>query len=379
MGGIDTYVMETLHIAGTNGKGSVATYAATILGLNHKTGLYTSPHLVDPTERFVLNGEPIGKLAMSRLVAASQREREGTPFVHWTHAAKQWFEQQGAEYAVIETGLGGRLDTTNIFDSHYQVLTTISFDHTDILGETLGEIASEKAGIIRPDSVVITARQQPEAMRAIDRSVDDNNADLVMFDPINVKDYEPSIDGQKFSFRQDGLDLENVFIQALAPGQVENACIAALAAHEMGISAEEIKEGLRRTILLGRAQIVTPDVVIDGAHNPMAMLELRRVITRNFPGRGVIALFGAMKDKDIAGMARTVNAFANEIYCTQVDSPRALRLPQYKRYFRSGVFIENPLEAAAAAYDRATRNGDLFVVCGSFYLIKPALQAIGVL
>lgn len=371
--------METLHIAGTNGKGSVASYAANIFGLNHKTGLYSSPHLVDPTERFQMNGEPIGKLALSRYVAKSQSEREGFPFVHWTHAAKQWLEDEKAEYAVIETGIGGRLDTTNIFDSRVQAITPVTFDHMNLLGDTLGEIASEKGGIIKPNSVVITAHQQPEAAKAIAEAAEAQNATLVKFDPGAVRDWVSGIEGQSFSFRQDGLDLVNVHINALAPGQIENACIAALAAHHMGMSQDEIVEGLETAQLLARAQLVTPDVVMDGAHNPMAMLELRRVVTRYFRGRGVIALFSALKDKDVAGMARSVNAFANEIYCTQADSPRALRLPQYKRYFRSGVMIEDPEEAAAAAYERAQRNGDLFVVCGSFYIIKPALKALGII
>lgn len=371
--------METLHIAGTNGKGSVASYAANIFGLNHKTGLYSSPHLVDPTERFRMNGQPIGKLALSKYVAKSQAEREGFPFVHWTHAAKQWLQDENAEYAVIETGIGGRLDTTNIFDSRVQAITTICFDHMNLLGDTLGEIAAEKSGIIKPNSVVVTAHQQPEAARAIQDAAAAQRAELIVFDPTNVRDYIGNIEGQSFSFRQGGVDLENIHLSALAPGQIENACVAALAAHQMGMSNEEITEGLQTTQLLGRAQLVTPDVVMDGAHNPMAMLELRRVITRNFRGRGVIALFGALKDKDVAGMARSVNAFANEIYCTQPDSPRALKLPQYERYFRSGVLIEDPVEAAETAYMRAQRNGDLFVVCGSFYIIKPALKALGML
>lgn len=371
--------METLHIAGTNGKGSVASYAANIFGLNHKTGLYSSPHLVDPTERFRMNGQPIGKLALSRYVAKSQSEREGFPFVHWTHAAKQWLSDENAEYAVIETGIGGRLDTTNIFDSRVQAITTITFDHMNLLGDTLGEIAAEKSGIIKPQSIVVSAYQQPEAAKAIEEAAQAKNATLVGFDPGNVRDYVSSIEGQSFSFRQDGVDLQNVQIRALAPGQIENACVAALAAHHMGMSNEEIEIGLRTAELRGRAQVVTPDVVMDGAHNPQAMLELRRVVTRYFRGRGVIALFGALKDKDVAGMARSVNAFANEIYCTQPDSPRALRLPQYHRYFQSGVMIEDPEEAAATAYERAQRNGDLFVVCGTFYIIKPALKALGLI
>lgn len=369
--------MEVLHIAGTNGKGSVAGYAANILGKHHKTGLYSSPHLIDPTERFRMNGEPIGKVALSRYVQRSHQQRQGLPFEHWTHAAKDWLEEEEAEYAVVETGLGGRLDPTTIFDSKVQVITKICYDHMDMLGNTIGEIAAEKGGIIRPDSVVVTARQMPDAARSIANAAAGRNARVIEYDPGGITDYESSLEGQTFSFRQDDLELKNVHISALSPGQVENACLASLAAFHMGISVEDIREGLETTLLKGRAQYIPPDVLLDGAHNPAAMLELRRVISRNFPGRGVVALFGAMKDKDVASMAKSINAFANEIFCTVVDSPRALRLPQYQRYFHSSVLIEDPVEAAEDAYRRARRNGDLFVVCGSFYLIRPALTALG--
>lgn len=371
--------METLHIAGTNGKGSVAAYAANIFGQNHKTGMFTSPHLLDPTERFRMNGQPIGKLALSRYVAKSQQQREGVPFVHWTYAAKQWLEDEKAEYAVIETGIGGRLDMTNIFDSKVQVITSIGFDHTDLLGGTLREIASEKAGIIKPGSAVVTGMQRAEVMQPIVDAVNRTGSRLIMYNPLEVRDSVSGLDGQTFSYAQDGLDLKNVHLRSMAPGQIENACLAALAAHQMGMSPGEIRDGLESAYLPGRVELVTPDVLMDGGHNPAAMLELRRAVTRNFRGRGVIALFAAMKDKDIEGMAKNVDAFANEIYCTEVDSPRALRLPQYRRYFSSGVFIDNPVEAAEAAWDRARRNGDLLVVCGSFYLIKPAMKALGMI
>jgi dihydrofolate synthase/folylpolyglutamate synthase len=395
-------------IAGTNGKGSTAATLASILqAAGFRSGLYTSPHLVRINERIQLDGEPINDAEFSEMFQRVQRaaatlvEKQELPwtpsfFEMMTAMAFEYFASVGAQIAVLEVGMGGRLDATNVVDPCVSVITDIALDHQKFLGDTLAAIAAEKAGIIRPGGVVVTLPQHPEANDVIGNTILQRGARAVSAVPYvpPVSPAAPSAgagDRVRNRYPLAVLDREIAVDSPLAGRhQLRNIALAIAAAVELRsfgftVSAAQIEQGIRQARWPGRLQFIPahagwPDVLLDVAHNPAGAWALRSALSERFPGRRPIFIFGAMRDKAIAEMAEILFPLAERVIATQAggNNPRTAT-PQ--EIAAAGARISVKWEIAATVSDalqavRAVKD-ELVVVTGSIYVVGEAIQILG--
>lgn len=362
--------MKYIHIAGTNGKGSAAEYIyQIIMAAGESVGCFTSPHLVSPTERLRANGLNIDAAELDALLQEVKQKKlavNDSLFAAYTAAALLWFERMGLDYAVLETGLGGRLDPTNTVAPEVSVITSIGYDHMDLLGDTIEKIASEKAGIIKPGVPVVSARQMPEA-EAVIRADAERKRALVYFLP-EIKVLAASLEGQVFEANG-----RQYHIRGIGEMQPEVAALAALAARTMGVGEDAIQAGLAHTVIPCRTQYIPgkPHLLLDGAHNGPAVASLCRTLERYFPSRKKVLLFACMKDKDYADMAAQLAPRFERVIVTNVDAERGADIMVLEELFRrhsSCEAINEPLSAYENAKETARINDSLLVVCGSFYL-----------
>jgi len=344
-----------LHVAGTKGKGSVAALAASALRAGgYRTGFYTSPHLLDFCELAQVDGENIPRAAVAEIVTMLQpvvAQHAGlTTFEITTALAFVHFARQAVDVAVVELGLGGRLDATNVVTPRVSVITSISYDHTQLLGNTLAQIAAEKGGIIKPGVPVVSAPQKPEALQVLERLSAERHAPLT----VAGRDwlYRPGahdLDGQDFEIwsaaEQAQLDdlraqghpvawrPERLSLPLLGRHQVENAAVAygalqALRGQGLPLAAQAIRQGFSAVQWPGRFDIMRrrPYLVLDGAHNRDSAQKLARAVQDYFPGRAVTLIFGASSDKDVSGMLDELLApgvGVRRAILTQAVHPRA--------------------------------------------------------
>lgn len=362
--------MKYVHIAGTNGKGSVTEYIYRILMAAGKcTGCFTSPHLVSPAERMRIDERMVGEQELDALLAEVAQKKlavNDTLFAAYTAAALLWFERQGAEYAVIETGIGGRNDSTNVITPCVSVLTPISYDHMAILGDTLTEIAYDKSGIIKPGVPVISAAQPDEAMAVIQAESRRMNAPLTVTPRVDI--VSASVNGQTFE-----LEGREYAIRAIGCHQPDNAALAVKAAQTLGINDGAIRKGLNAAVLRCRTQYVPgePDILLDGAHNAAAAQALCASLDGHFADRKKVLLFACMKDKDYTPMIRTLAPYFSHVIVTSVGMEReanpTLLCEQFGAY-TSCTVQPDTLAALEQAKAAARHSGAMLVVCGSFYL-----------
>lgn len=368
-----------IHVAGTKGKGSVAALCASALKVaSYKTGLYTSPHLWDYTERIQINGEPISHQQLIELVEkikpAVAKIPKLTTFEITTALGLLAFAENDVSAAVIEVGLGGRLDATNIVTPKVSVITSLSYDHMAVLGNTLAEIAGEKAGIIKQGIPVVSAPQMEEALEVLKRVAKEKNSQLILVgEDVKFQRLTSSLDGQSLSIRDELRDLTlNLQLPLLGAHQIENAAIAYAALETSGIpiSEEAIQHGFAQAKWPARFEVLhrAPPVVIDSAHNRDSARRLRETLDEYFPEVPVILVFCALEDKDIQGMLAELKPRLECVVATQADHPRAPS-PEWiaEQVKQAGI----PVEAAApvaSALERALEisgNQKLVLAAGS--------------
>ncbi len=402
-------------IAGTNGKGSTAATLASILQASGlKTGLYTSPHLVRINERIRINGKEIGDDDFAELhgkidyIAETLVQETELPwhpsfFEMMTAIAFEYFARKQVELAVLEVGMGGRLDATNVVDPQVSVITDISLDHQKFLGNTVGEIAREKVGIIRTGRPVVTLPQQPEANDVIGNSILDFGARAV-----NAVPYVPpvspgsseylvptNVPGRSGFVYRYPLQVMGEQILAETPlvgrHQLRNVALAIATAVELnqqgfgGITARSVESGIRNTQWPGRFQVVParpgwPEIVIDVAHNPAGAWALRSALSERYGDRPLIFVFGAMRDKAISEMTDILFPLAERVIATRPENPRAASTEEIQQAgARTGVeieMVEDVLGAVERA--RALASGDMVVVItGSIYLVGEVMGPVG--
>lgn len=382
-----------LHVAGTKGKGSVSALIASVLqAAGYRTGLYTSPHLSDFSERIQVNGQPIPPQSVVALVELFKPVVASIPEVTWfeytTMLAFLYFAGQGVDAAVIEVGLGGRLDATNIVTPQVAVISSISYDHMAVLGNTLEQIATEKAGIIKPDRPVVMAPQVDEARQAIACIAAERNSPLIQ---VGVDyEYEPisqSLDGQTFQIWPKNRPQESVrlTIPLLGRHQIENAATAYVAlqvlrASGQALSVDAIRDGFAATVWPGRFEILrrTPPFVLDCAHNQDSAHRLRQTLDDHFPGWPVVLVFGASEDKDVAGMFFELLPRVRQVIATQSIHPRAMspaRLVGLARPFGVPVMDVPTVEQALDEALQAAGEAALVLVTGSIFVVAGIREA----
>ncbi len=370
---------KTILIAGSKGKGSTSAMLESILRADgRRTGFYSSPHLVDIRERFRIDGNIVEAELLSKkledilpeALEAGAGQGFRTVFEILTASAFELFAEAGAEIAVIEVGLGGRLDATNVIDPDLTIITPIGLDHTNVLGETYEAIAREKAGILRHGIPLILAIQRPEARKAILLKAESLGAHPI----IDINEHNPlknislSRSGTTFDYSFSGSNFIGLHIPLLGAHQAENAAVAVSAANYLDVGEAAIREGLGAVDWPARMQIVasSPDILIDGAHSPMAferLIEAVRAIWRRPP----VWLFAANRDKDVPGMLELARGFSAGLYLTSFDWPRAMSVEELKSLAPEGIAVHSNEEALALAREAAGPDG-LVVIAGSLYL-----------
>jgi dihydrofolate synthase/folylpolyglutamate synthase len=353
-----------IHVAGTKGKGSTAALAASALqAAGYRTGLYTSPHLQDYAERIQINGRPISHARMVELVEEIKplvakipklTSFEITTALGWLH-----FALEKVDAAVIEVGLGGRLDATNIVTPRVSVITSLSYDHMAVLGDTLALIASEKAGIIKPGIPVVSMPQPDEALEVLQEVSARRHAALtIVGQDVNFKPLEHSLDGQSFAI----LNHKSVILRIplLGAHQVVNAVTAYTALHASGLRLSEaaIRRGFAKVHWPCRFEVVQrePPVVLDSAHNADSASRLRQTLDDYFPSRPVVCLFAILEDKDAAGMLSELRSRLTHVVATQADHPRALDAQKIaSQVANMGIPVE-AVRPAPAALERAIKQ-----------------------
>jgi len=383
----------TVHIAGTNGKGSTAAFIESILrDAGFRTGLNTSPHLERINERIRIDGEEISDelfaivftrihRVIEELLAEGKLRAHPTYFECVTALAFEVFARERVEFGVIEVGLGGRLDATNVVSPVVSVITRIDFDHENFLGHSLAEIAREKAGILKYHVPVVSAPQLPEVQEILRSRAKELNCPLVETE-------------EAFRIEQENLESRCVHAMvtevssgmqfSLAPRlpgrfQLQNALNAAAAARllqarDFRITKENIERGIAATVWPGRLEKLQsqPDIYLDGAHNPGAASELGRFLQENFAGRKVILIYGTMRDKAVDEVTGALFPRVAEVIFTQPNSPRAVsavQLAEMAGHHAAHFTVARDAEAALELALAKARREDAIFITGSLYLV----------
>jgi dihydrofolate synthase / folylpolyglutamate synthase len=384
-------LFQGVHVAGTNGKGSVCAMLASILQASgYRVGLMPKPHLVSYTERIQVDQRPIAEADFASLLTEVQpfiskvAAKLGPPteFEILTSAALYYFARAGIDLLVCEVGLGGRLDSTNVLDLGVEVITNIALDHTQHLGSTLEAIAAEKAGILKPDSLAVTAAQPP-ALGVIEAAARQQRIPLLRLGhEIEVRAIDREWAGIEASVTTPAGTYRDLRVPLLGLHQAENAAVAVAAidglrARGWEVSDGALRDGLARTRWPGRLEVIDrhPILLVDGAHNPAGLERSLEAVRMLAKGRSLVIVFGAMKDKDLPTMLGQLRAMRAPVIFSAIDWHRAAAPADLARQFGEPSDVAGSAkEAINRARQRAGANG-IVLVCGSLYLVGEAITA----
>ena len=375
---------KTILIAGTNGKGSTATMTASILeSAGYKAGLYTSPHLVDVRERIVINGKKIIRNDFNQIIAdiKGKLKKPLTYFELLTAVAFVYFQRQKVDVAVLEVGLGGRLDATNVCRPLVSIITNIAFDHLAYLGNTLESITREKAGIIKQNGICLTAAKQKNVLQVLKNICAERKAKLYRLGAdIKIVKQKNSF----FAYRGLHRKLSGLTITLQGEHQLANAALAVAAVelsdkNGLKIDNDAIRAGLKKAYLDARLEVLQkePFFLLDGAHNPASISALCRALKRDFSYRRLILIFSVLADKDYCRMLKEIAPLAYKIILTKLKTTRA-ELPDnmlkiLEKIGCKAIVTENVGQAIQKAQTLAEKK-DLICATGSFYLAGEVKQ-----
>ena len=381
--------LKIIHLAGTNGKGSTASFLASVLQVaGYKTGLYTSPFIHTMHEEIRVNGTPISDSELERAVAlvrpaAEAMDDHPTTFELKTAIAFCHFLNENCDAVVLETGMGGELDSTNVAAApELCVITPIDMDHMEYLGRTIATIAKAKAGIIKPGRPVVTANQHPDALAVLENTAAEKNAELTRTDLTKLVPGSFSFEGQQFSFGE----LRDLTIGFLGRYQMENAATALTALQKLAkmgwnIPEHAIRTGLANARWPGRFELVKkePAIIVDGGHNAQGALALADNLKRYFPCKKIIFVMGILADKDMEAILKPILPLAKQFFTITPDSPRAMDAADLAEYIAKQSIPATAMDSIAAAIDNAAQLAGLDgVVCyfGSLYSLSDVLNHI---
>jgi dihydrofolate synthase / folylpolyglutamate synthase len=402
-------------IAGTNGKGSTAATLSSILRVaGYNTALYISPHLIRINERIRVNGEAISDAEFGEMHnrverIAQELLRSGklpwhpSFFEMLTVMAFEYFASVGVEIAVLEVGMGGRLDATNVVDPMISVIADIALDHQKYLGNTIADIAREKAGIIRQNGVVVTLPQHPQANDAIGHAILEKNArgvSAVKYVPPVSPGAATYLEGRFLSVpgrNRYPLDVmgEEIAVDSPLTGrhQLRNLALAIATTEELAnfgfkVTPKQVEQGIRQSHWPGRFQVLPPsaathqrEMVLDVAHNPAGAWALRSALSETFPGRELTLVFAAMRDKAIQEMAEILFPIAEQVVVTTVPNPRTATtsdLLQAASRTGTSIYEEQTVGAALQRARQVSQPQAIIVVTGSIFLVGEAMSAMGI-
>lgn len=372
--------IKTVHVAGTNGKGSTSTMLSNMLiASGKKTGLFTSPYVIDFCERIQINGENINKDLLAESVTKVREKIEElnkkdiiiTEFEAITAAAFLVFYEQGCEWAVIEVGLGGRFDATNVLAKpEAVVITSISLDHTKILGETISQIAFEKCGIIKNGTRVVTSlNQTQEAFNVIRKTCEDKGSRLIFTNPKSTQITADTILGTEFVYGG------NTYKTRLTGNhQIENTVNAIECAKVLGINQNAIEKGIENTKMLARMEIINenPLIIRDGGHNEGCANALHDFLIK-YDVKNINMLIGLMADKDVEGYVSKIAPLCKSVATVTPSNPRALNGGELKKitekYCGNVKAIDNSKEGYKYILSN-TEKDETILICGSFYMMS---------
>lgn len=382
--------LKYIHVAGTNGKGSTSSYIAQCLKeAGYKTGLYTSPYLEKFTERIQINGEDIPQDVLGEITsivkeAADKMVENGlehpTTFELVTAVGFEYFKRSNVDFVILEVGLGGRFDSTNVIETSVaSVITTIDYDHMDVLGNKLSEIAYQKAGIIKKNGLVVSYPQKKEAEEVLRNVSKELNAEYIQMQLKNVNIIETTDNGSLFEYEYNGIRMDNIEIGMLGDYQILNAALAITTLITLknkkiiDISIEQIREGLKVTKWKGRLEVLSknPTFLIDGAHNLQGITLLVNAL-KLFSYKRLILGISVLKDKDYSHMIDILVPLASEVIVTETAMPRKLDanlLGQEVRRITPNVHIEKTIEGAVIKSKELADKDDIIIFAGSLYMI----------
>lgn len=386
----------SVHVAGTNGKGSTSSALASILmESGFKVGLFTSPHLVSFTERIRINNTPISEsevIETASRVHASMAGRELTPtfFEFVTAMAFYYFAQNKIDWAVVETGMGGRLDATNVILPQVSIITNIGLEHCEFLGRNISDISFEKAGIIKPEIPVITSSKIPEVVDLLKNIALSRNSEIHIYD----KDFKGtfiSMDDGRTTFDYQGeMNFRNLSVSLPGRYQIYNACMAIRACETLrekgfAISDDSIRSGLMNVNIGGRLEWVSksPPVLVDGAHNPDAARALADSVKTLFPDKKIILITGIMDDKDIKGILRPLVHISEYIILARAKYERSALPEKLYDHIMDFKDISSPVKVASSIYEalelakKLCREDNIILATGSFYTAGEVKEIFG--
>ncbi|MCQ2491782.1 MAG: bifunctional folylpolyglutamate synthase/dihydrofolate synthase [Lachnospiraceae bacterium] len=388
--------LRVIHIAGTNGKGSILAMLESVLSTSgYTTGRYHSPQLFDVREAFQVNTQWISEedlLAQVEKVKEAARNIEEAGFPHPTSfevetaIAFSYFCEKKVDVVLLETGMGGRLDATNIIKKPLvEILASISMDHMQFLGDTLEAIATEKAGIIKEGTDVVLYPSGDTVYKVVEKEAKEKNARLTMANAEGIHILSSDLSGQSFSYRTaDGHYYSKITIPLLGEHQIYNA-ITVIEVLEhlkkyfcMGVF--EIEEGLRRTYWPGRLEVIGhhPVMIRDGAHNEDAALRLADFMEKNFTNKRIFYIMGVLKDKEYDKILRTMSPYCNDFYAVESDSPRALKkelLAEAAAPYYENVFVVGSVEETIKTVMEKASSDDVILIFGSLSFMKDIEEA----
>lgn len=386
---------KTIHIAGSNGKGSTSAFIASILQADgYKVGLYTSPHLERFNERIKVNGKEISDVDAERLLTEARiifEEMLNYPkpmplrfFDILTGVCFKYFEEQEVDFGVIEVGLGGRLDATNIIDPLVSVITNIGYEHVNILGPTIEDIAYEKAGIIKEYKPIVTGETKQNVLQVFQKIAKEKNSELFVVNEYSeYRRIKTGTDGQIFNLKTPNMEYKNLKIPLLGLHQIINAstavtAIEALSNYDISIHPEAIRRGLMETYWPARLELIhkNPDIILDCAKDAEATEVVRKTIEEDLNNRYIIAVVSISSDKNIEGMIKNIAAVADFFILTKhsvtyrATEPERL-IKEIEKYGKPYEVYVNRDEAFKHALEKANPD-DLILVIGSVYLAGDA-------
>ncbi len=388
----------SIHVAGTNGKGSVCAMIESILREHGmKTGLYTSPHLVKFNERIKINGADISDHDLESIVdrvekiageVADEAGREPTFFECATAVAFECFRRSGVQIAVVETGLGGRLDSTNVLIPVLSVITGISLEHTSYLGDTVDKIAAEKAGIIKKGHPVVTGRLSDQAMRVIKDAARKQQATVVeALKMVTLSLKKMSADRQDVIAETENISYGTIHMGLIGNHQLDNLAVVLAVVDVLNVigfevSEESVKAGVANTKWAGRFQLVKtdPPIIVDCAHNPEAAGVLLDTIKQVFEKRPVCLVFGMCNDKDEVSFLKSFSGRARKLWLVPVNNERNIEPQRVFNAARAAGIeaVQSDLDSAVSAAEKwAVENGGVVCITGSIFMVGDYIGRIG--